>query len=164
MKLYEINQTLLDLLEKGFIEDPETGEILYDQADIDQLKIDFNEKLEGIACWIKDETATVNALDQEIKSLTARKQTHKKKILSLSDYVLKLMSSQDLKSFETPKAKISVRKSHPVLINDELDLPKKYLIKQIDYKPDKKAIGEALKSGKKVRGAELLEKKNISIK
>ena len=54
MKLYEINQHYLEVLENGFSFDEETGEILFDKENLDQLEGAFEEKVDNIACYIKD--------------------------------------------------------------------------------------------------------------
>ena len=39
MNLFEINKAISDVIEKGFYEDEETGEILFEIDDLDDLKI-----------------------------------------------------------------------------------------------------------------------------
>ncbi|MBM0887509.1 siphovirus Gp157 family protein, partial [Escherichia coli] len=47
---------------------------------------------------------------------------------------------------------------------NENDLPKKYFTKKVTLAPDKKTLKEMLKSGKKVKRAELIRKKKFAIK
>ncbi|WP_260979297.1 siphovirus Gp157 family protein [Streptococcus pneumoniae] len=44
------------------------------------------------------------------------------------------------------------------------DLPKKYFTKKATLAPDKKTLKELLKSGKKVKGAELVRTEKLVIK
>lgn len=78
MKLYEINQQLERLLELDTerMVDTETGEILTAE-DIDQLKMDRVEKIEGCLVVYKNKMAETAAIEEEIKRLTERKATLK---------------------------------------------------------------------------------------
>ena len=87
MKLYEINQQLERLLELDTerMVDTETGEILTAE-DIDQLKIDRVEKIEGCLVVYKNKMAETAAIEEEIKRLTERKATLKNKAEWLKGY------------------------------------------------------------------------------
>ena len=88
MKLYEINQQLERLLELDTerMVDTETGEILTAE-DIDQLKMDRVEKIEGCLVVYKNKMAETAAIEEEIKRLTERKATLKNKAQWLKGYV-----------------------------------------------------------------------------
>ena len=62
---------------------------------------------------------------------------------------------------DTPLFKVSFRKSEAVEVDDLL-LPEAY--KVATYKPDKKRLKEDLKNGLEILGAELVERKNLSIR
>ena len=66
--------------------------------------------------------------------------------------------------FVTSRVAIGYRKSTSVNIVNEEELPKDLLVEKVSISPDKKAIGELLKNGEVVSGAELVENKNIQIK
>ena len=87
MKLYEINQQLERLLELDTerMVDTETGEILTAE-DIDQLKMDRVEKIEGCLVVYKNKMAETAAIEEEIKRLTERKATLKNKAEWLKGY------------------------------------------------------------------------------
>ena len=51
--LYEINNDYVNVIENGFSIDEETGEILFDKTNLDELEIEFKEKADNIACYIK---------------------------------------------------------------------------------------------------------------
>ena len=55
MKLYEINEQILDCI------DSETGEVI-DPEKLNNLQIAKDEKLENLALWYKDLLAEANAL------------------------------------------------------------------------------------------------------
>ena len=76
MKLYEINNAILDCI------DMETGEII----DIDKLnKLEFEReaKIEGVACWIKDLKAEAEAIKTEKQALAERQKVAENKVESL---------------------------------------------------------------------------------
>ena len=62
---------------------------------------------------------------------------------------------------DTTLFKVGFRKSEAVVV-DETKLPKKYQV--ATYKPDKKTLKELLKSGKRIKGAVLEERSNLSIR
>ena len=66
--------------------------------------------------------------------------------------------------FESARAKITFRKSTAVNITDESKLADGFKKVETVVKIDKKAIGDALKFGEKVDGAELIVNQNIQIK
>ena len=62
---------------------------------------------------------------------------------------------------DTPLFKVSFRKSEAVEVDDLL-LPESY--KVATWKADKKRLKEDLKNGLEILGAELVERKNLSIR
>ena len=168
MKLYEINEELNQLLEQGFTLDcvDEDGQI--DEAKvalkIGELQIAFDDKVEGIACFIKDKNAEISAIKNEIDTLTARKKALENKSDSLTEYLSTILLLQNKEKFTTSKVAISFRASSAVEILDETLIPQEFIKQEIKETIDKKGISSALKIGIDVLGARLLAKKNIQIK
>ena len=54
MNIYEINKAIEDILEDGFSVDEETGEILFDESNLNALDAEISEKIENVACYIKN--------------------------------------------------------------------------------------------------------------
>lgn len=152
--LYEINQGILECL------DAETGEIL-DFEKLSELQLAKQDKIEGVALYIKNLQALITALDAEEKAFAERKKQAKAKVDGLKMWLVKATEGE---KFITAKCAISFRKSESVEIEDEALIPKKYLAKTITYKPDKNAIKELLKAGHKIKGCTLAEKLNAQIK
>lgn len=73
MNLFEINKAISDVIEKGFYEDEETGEILFEVDDLDDLKIAFDEKIDGISGYIKNLDSLNDGIKKEIDNLSKRK-------------------------------------------------------------------------------------------
>ncbi|MEY8257034.1 siphovirus Gp157 family protein [Erysipelotrichaceae bacterium 66-17] len=162
MKLLEINKAILEVLEKGFTTNEETGEV-FDLSDLESLNLAFEEKVDGVAYYIKNNDVAAKALKEEAKTLLERAQRYENRNDKLKKYLLNVMDQRDMTKIETTKNRISTRKSTSVVVDDEM-LPKKYLIKKVDYKPDKKMLKELLNSGKRIKGAELEQKITLYVK
>ena len=112
MTLYEINTAI----ENCFIEeiDPETGEIITEVLDedrLDELKMAKSEKIENVACWIKNLASDVEALKNEETKLAKRRKTMENKIESLKNY---LQWACDGEKFNGIRAAVSFRNSQSV--------------------------------------------------
>ena len=164
MNIYEINKAIEDILEDGFSVDEETGEILFNESDLNALDAEISEKIENVACYIKNLTADISALKEEEKNLSTRRKQKERKIDSLKGYINYAMELSGRKSLESPRCKVSFRKSSSVEVPDINALDEDYITKTIEIKPNKVAIKEALKEGKTVEGAEIVERQNLQIK
>lgn len=158
MKLYEINAQLRAIAD-GAEFDEETGEIFDEQA-IEALQIAREDKLEGIACLIKEHKAMAEALKEEKNKLYARQKAEENRVESLKRYLANCMA--DGEKFKTARAQISWRKSQSVEVQDESILPEDYL--KVVTEPNKTAIKLAIERGEEVPGATIVEKTNIQIK
>lgn len=165
MNLYEMNremENVLLLLEQTA--DQETGEVNSEMLEeLNQLQMERDEKLENIGIYIKRLTYEVNALQSEQAVLNERIKQKKKAIDGLKNYVSGALLDNGQTKFETSRVVYSFRRSTKVKVDESL-LPKKYWVKTIEERPDKTGIGELLKKGQKVKGAELVESMNLQIK
>lgn len=165
MNLFEINSAIENFY---FQVDEDTGEIL-NIDELDSLEMLKDEKIENIALFIKNLKAQENALDSEYKAMYARKKATVNKRQSLEKYLAKAL---DGNKFETPKCRVSFRKSTQVVIEDEnkfiqweKSVNPQLIKEQVTVKPVKKEILNALKNdGLSVEYASLREEKNIRIK
>ena len=164
MNLYEIDKAYLDVIENGFSFDDETGELLFDESMMDQLEGEFNTKIDNICAYIKNQEALKSGISDEIKSLNDRKKSVDRKIDYLKGLITDSMARRDVKKLETPRNKISFRKSVSVNVLDESQIDGSYFVEKMERKLDKKTLLADLKNGVEVDGAELLEKQNIQIK
>ena len=152
MTLYEINAEISACI------DGETGEVI-DFDRLSGLAMERENKLEGVALWIKNLEATAKAVKAERDALKERQEQAERKALMLREW---LSGALDGEKMETPKVKVSYRKSTAVEVDDRL--PKKWCSKKIVYTPDKIAIKTAIQNGKKITGAKIIKKQNIQIK
>ena len=71
MTLWEVDKRIRDILENGMHIDEETGEVLLPE-DLDSLNIERDEKIEGIALYVKNLKAEADAIHTEIYRLKDR--------------------------------------------------------------------------------------------
>lgn len=153
MKLYEIDQAIMDLV------DNETGEII-DIEMFDSLQMERDEKIESIALYIKDLKAEAEALKAEKLAFAERQKVAENKVESLKNYLAYALKGQ---AFKSTKAVVSFRKTQQVDIPDIYALDENFL-KYAEPTADKTAIKEAIKAGQTVKGATLIENTSIIIK
>lgn len=160
MKLYEIDQAITDLV------DPETGEIL-DYEAFEELKMAREEKIEGMALWVKNLDAEAKAIKAEEDSLKARRQSLEKKSKSLKEYLTEILSGD---KFTTARVACTFRKAKSVDIQDEAAFiqtmlrTEHYEFLRIKTEINKTAITNAIKEGEEVTGAMLVDNLSLTIK
>lgn len=152
--LYEINQAIMSCV------DSDTGEIIDAEA-LDALLMQREDKLEAVACWIKNLQSDANAIHEEINALAIREAKCRRKADSLKQYLASALQGE---KFSTAKCAISFRPSVRVDIYDTDSVPKKFMKKTVTFAPDKNAIMTLLKEGKTVKGCQLIERLNTQIK
>lgn len=163
MRLYDIDKGIEDAIERAF--DPETGELINDEAleDLAALQLAREQKVEGIALWVKNLTAEAEALKHEKDAFAAREKATKNKAERLKGYLLWALQGE---KFKTDKVAISYRTSEAVVATDELDVGKldeRYL-RHPAPELDKTAVKEALKAGETIEGLSLEKRQTIQIK
>lgn len=173
MTLYKIDSRLETLFSQGF--DEETGEIFESEEElakaIDEVQLDLDTKIENIGCYIKNLEADVEALKKEEDNLEKRRKSAERKIEGLKRYLNGYLmacypndSDRAKWKFKSPKVVLGYRKSSSVEVPDIEKLDKKYLKITTKVDPDKKAIGDAIKSGEEVKGAFIKQNINLNIK
>lgn len=151
--LYEINEEILNCV------DTETGEII-DPEKLSQLQMDFDDKVEGIALWIKDLLSDATAIKAEKDKLAERQRVCENKAKNLKEYLSGFLGGA---KFKTSRVTISYRKSKSVDVQDTTALPEEYL-KYSEPTANKAEIKKALEAGTSVPGCVLVESQNIQIK
>ena len=153
MKLYEINQKILDCI------DMETGEIIAPEK-LEALKIDKHEKLRNIAFVALNAAADAKAYEEQEKKFAARKRSAKATVEWAKATLARELGGKKMKEAEFS---ISFRKSEVVEVADEAAVPDDFRIPQPD-KIDKAALKAALKNGAVIAGAQIVERQNIQIR
>lgn len=160
MTLYELNEAILGCV------DAETGEVI-DFEQLDKLTMEKDAKIEGIALWVKSLEAEAEAISREVDALSNRKKVKENKAKRLREYLGDALGGN---AFETPRVKMTFRKSYGLRVTDE-NLLMKYLEQNhkdcISYKAptvSKSAVTALIKMGEAVPGAVVEQKNNLQLK
>lgn len=151
MTLYEIDAQIMACLN-------EDGEVL-DPVKMGELQMERAEKIENVACWIKNLVAEAEMIEIERKKLDERKHSALNKAESLKGWLNYALEGQ---KFSTGKVAVSYRKSQVCNIIDPEKIPAD--LYKAKYEVDKATIKDLLKQGEVIPGAILEERNNIQIK
>lgn len=159
MTLFDIDQRIIELV------DPETGELL-DYEAFAALQMEREKKLESIAMWVKDLTATAAAISEEIKVLQDRKRHAEAKAQRLKEYLDRALDGQ---KFSTPRCSVSYRASSKVQVDPyfvawALENDRDDLLRTKPAEPDLKAVKAALDAGEEIPGAEIVKTSSLGVK
>lgn len=154
MTIYEIDERLASCV------DPETGEVLDNDA-LDALQMARDEKIENVACWIKNELSLIDGMKLERANLAVRVSTAEKRVERLKNY---LAYALDGHKWQSAKASISFRNSQAVEITDAALIPADYIRVKEVREPDKIKIKDALTEGEIIPGTRLQKNLNVQIK
>lgn len=155
MNLYQIDREILSCV------DPETGEIL-DFERLDALQMDKRQKIENVACWVKNLKADEAAFQAEKNALADREKSTRAKRERLERYLADILQGE---KFSTAKCAVSFRRTpERVEIADESAIPAQYFREQVVKAPDKNAIKAALKNGESIAGCALVSSLSMSVK
>lgn len=161
MTIYDIDQRILELV------DPETGELLDFDA-FDELKMERDHKIESMALWIKELSATAYAIKAEVDTLMERKKAAERRCEALKRYLDYILQGE---KFSTARCSVSFRKSTSVQVDDQEKLirwlEQNGLDDCVKYKEpevSKAEVGKLLKSGMPVPFAHLENKQSVGVK
>ena len=152
--LYDIDRAIMACV------DAETGEIIDAEA-LDALMLQREDKLEGVALWIKNLLADAQAYKAEKEAFAARQKAAEAKAESLKRYLASILQGE---KFSTAKCAISFRRSVSVEVEDIKLVPVELLRVKTEIEPDKTAIKAAIASGREITGCRLVENLNTQIK
>lgn len=161
MKLYEIDQAILDTV------DEETGEIL-DIDRLNALEMERNIKIRNVGLWYKQVKADVKALKDEEDSFKKRRQAAENKLEGIKNWLEFALGGE---TFETEDKAITIKTVKngglmPILFNEDVkpeDVPEEFT--KIEYSYDNDAIRKALDAGERLGFAKYGERgTHLSIK
>ena len=159
-EFYELNR-LIEEEAEGF--DPETGEIINNEAEIMSLAEELKEKRDDLADYLADKRTELKGLESILGEEIKRLQERKKSLARQQDNLIKtidfLLEGEKLKTLHHT---FSYRKSESVDIIEEGDIPPEF----IDFKPTVKMseLKKAIKAGQEIKGAILVEKISLSVR
>ena len=162
-KLYELTQDLRGLQDLADDLDLSNGDASMGQAIEDTfqgLEMQFNDKAVAIIKVAENLKADTAIIDAEIKRLTDRKKAINNRQEALKDYLRYNMEASGIKKIECPLFTISLGKApDKVQIIDESAIPDEFIRTKVEIAPDKVALAKALKDGKEIPGASLVQGK-----
>lgn len=160
--LYQIEQEYMILADEIISNEGELSPDLEERLTINQEQLE--KKGIGYGYIIKDIDAEIDAIDIEIKRLTAMKKQRNNAVDRLKSSLSNAMQLFDISELKTPTLKINFRKSESVEVENLSLLDKDYIKVSITETADKTAIKDAIKNGVEVTGAILKPNLNLQIK
>ena len=169
MTLYDIdaqNAALENASEDDMIIDEETGELGSVVQALDALRMAREEKLENVACWVKNLSAEADAIREEENRLIKRRKSAETKAARLKAWLLAAMTREDgtTDKIKTGRVSISVKRNPPSTVVDDDLLPSTYKVAKITYQANKELIKRELLAGGEVPGAYLEYGRSVVIK
>lgn len=162
MEIFKIAQEFLDLLNE--IEELE-GELTPELEE--RLKINaenMSSKMEGYCKAIRYYEMTVANAKSEKERLDKLIKRSERSQEWMKGAMLDVMEGLDKPKVSAGTFTVGTRKSTAVNIIDESAIPARYASEVVTVKIDKTAIKDAIKNGEEVPGAQLVERKSISIR
>lgn len=159
--LYEIERSLNEVIENGFYVDEETGEC-WDSEDLDTLQADYLDKVEACALYAKNLESDARAIREEEKSLADRRRSLEAKAERLRDYITRSMTATGHDKVETPRCRLSFRKTESVYVSEHATIPMEFV--KLTETPDKQALKKAIKAGREFDGVWINTSRSLQVK
>lgn len=110
----------------------------------------------------------MEAFKAEEKALTERRKAKERRVEQLKEYLSFSMQAHGDRKLDTPKVRLSFRKSTSTEITDEKLVPDEFKTVETVVKIDKKRLGaaidKAMKDGGTIKGAERITRQSLIIK
>ena len=169
MTLYDIDAqiaALEDAAEDDMLIDAETGELISVSQALDALRMEREEKIENVACFVKNLSAEAAAILKEEDELIKRRKAAETKAANLKSWLLAAMTREDgtTDKLKTGRVAVSVKRNPPSTVVDDALLPSTYTVAKITYQANKELIKRELLSGGEVPGARLEYGRSVVIK
>lgn len=161
MHLYELTDEYLRAFEALQVD--EQGNMVGYEA-LEELAGALDEKLEAVACFVKDLCGEAARFKAEEEALAARRKQLESRAKWLSNYLQGQLEAVGREKFETVRCKLGFSKSTKVNVLDMDLLPEAYRRVVTTIEPDKKALLPLLRAGEVIPGAELQESRTFQIK
>lgn len=162
MSLYELDTKIKGCiqLDAEHVVDTEDGEI-FDLQQFEALQMERGQKIEGMCCYIKNLMAEAVAYEAEEKRMRERRAAKEREIDRCKGYLAGVLYGE---KFETPRCKISWRKSEICNVLNIDAVPDEFKRTKVTIDADKTAIKKAIKGGAEVPGVEVIQKLNMTLK
>ena len=164
MKLYEISADyakLMEAIENGEIPEEAIADTL------EGIEGAFDDKIDNIACIIKDYIGDIEKLKAEETALAKRRKSLEKSKDWLIQYISNALIVAGKKEFTTTRNKITFRPSEAVVVDDtfiDWAMKNRKDLLSAEVKINKDAIKAALKNGELLDGAMIEKRMNIQVR
>ena len=152
VSLYKLTEQQRELKEiAGNSDNPE------DFADtFEGLEGQFNDKAVAVIYVVQNMDSDIEAIDLEIKRLSARKKAIQNKTESIREYLRINMEANEITKIDCPLFSITLAKGRDVVVIDnEAIIPDELMVSSVAIKPDKAEILRRLKGGEIIEGAHI---------
>lgn len=169
MTIYDIDARIAALsnaAEDDMLIDEETGELMSVAQALDALRMEREEKIENVACWVKNLIAEADAIKDEEINLAKRRKAAETKAANLKAWLIAALTREDgtTDRLKTARVAVSVKRNPPSTVVDDALLPSSYKVAKITYQADKELIKRELLAGGEVPGAHLEYGRSVMIK
>ena len=135
---------------------------------LEALEGDIKEKAVQVAAFTRNLDAAASAIREAGRAMLARAERIERRADGIRNYLLFQCQVAGITKIEAPWFVLSVRKNPPsVVIDDEAQIPAEFIAPPPPApppRPDKAAIGKALKAGGSVPGAHLMQTERLEIR
>ena len=148
------------------VEDSDLNTIQREAMDkyLDALAGQEAEKVDAFAGFIREQAARAEFLKAEAQRIAAKGRAIERRIDGLKAHYLHIMQANGLSRVAGSTYTLATRKSSRVDVPDVSALPENFRVVKTEVSADKKAIAAALKAGKQVAGASLVESVSLQIR
>lgn len=164
LSLYELSSTYLEALDT--LTDPEADlpiEVVNDT--LEALGDEMENKAINVTKFLRNMEATAQAIKSAEAEMARRRKSLETRVTWMKSYLKGSMEHTGITKIECPFFKIAIQ-NNPVSVNilNEKSIPDEYKAQVISWKIDKTAIKNAIKGGKNVPGATLVNGTRLAIK
>ena len=164
LALYQIASEYRQMVEK-LMESGDDQQSIADTIEAESYPLEV--KAQNVAYAIRNMDVTVEAMNDAIESMIARRNAMQRRAKSIRNYLQHCMEVAGVNKIECPHFAIALRKCPPkVVVFEPGLLPTDYMTKPQppEPEPDKEAIKQAIKAGKIVPGAQMVQGTRLDIK
>lgn len=164
MTLYELSSDLVQVIDGGMVVDADTGEVLFDEENLDELKIAAAQKFLACEMFAEGQRAKAKSLKDLAKAMTESAKAMEKKAERIERYMLDRAKAAG-GEISTDSITVKVRKCpQSVEVVNEGTIPERFWREKVVRTLDKEAVKEALKAGERVPGAALVRNERVTVK
>lgn len=162
LKLYELS-TQYQQLAQQLSELDLDAQTVQDTIEASGLVDDFTTKAQNIEMVCRQITKDIPAIEAELKRLKSLKEHRERVAAGLHEYLKFHMEATGIQKIEAPLFSISLRTNPPsVEVFDEAQVPEEFLVPK--YSVSKTLLKEAMKDGKEIPGARMVQTTRVAIK